>query len=235
MRSRLVLALILSTACFKDSDQVPSETSSGGGESSGGANPVDVCRACQMTQCADYAATCAGDAECNTCVEAPFDLGCLANPNMHALGSCSCEHCATECDYLCPGGEGACNSCGIQQCGPEGNACISDPACAPCIDDAFREGCAENPLFMAAQACNCMSCGQECIWECPEAGNACAGCISSACGDPFGICIQDEMCADCFASPYLPGCADNMAFAALAACGCGNCTDTCGLLFECGG
>jgi hypothetical protein len=153
---------------------------------------------------------------------------------MHRLGSCSCERCGNQCDYLCPGPAGACNSCGIAMCPDEGNACLADNECAPCFEDPNRPGCAENPLFMMARACQCMNCGQACIWECPSAGNTCATCISTDCADPFSQCMQDDGCTDCFASPYLSTCPDNMAYQSLLVCICGACSPDGGVLFECG-
>ena len=113
-------------------------------------------------------------------------------------------------------------------------ACVEDPACGPCIEDPFREGCAENPLHMMARACTCMNCGQACIWECSEAGNTCAGCLSGDCAESFGQCMQDDLCMECFAAPYKSECADNMAHQTLQGCICGQCSADCGVLFDCG-
>jgi hypothetical protein len=195
---------------------------------------VGTCRECQDSRCAAYRDACNADPECMDCVAAPYGLACLANANMHALGSCSCSECPNECDHLCPGPPGTCDTCSFDQCAAPNMACIEDTACAPCIEDPFREGCAENALHTMARACTCMNCGQACIWECSEAGNTCAGCLSVDCAEPFGQCMQDETCIDCFAAPYKSECADSMPYQTLQMCICGQCSADCGVLFDCG-
>jgi hypothetical protein len=199
----------------------------------GGGGPVEVCGGCQSTQCTAYADACAADPGCVECLSAPYSLTCLADTTFHALANCSCEECAGECAHLCPGGQGACNSCGIDRCSATGNDCLGDPACAPCLDDAYADGCAENATWMAAQACACTECGQECIWQCPAAGNTCATCISGGCSTAFTACIEDAGCADCFEAPYAEGCADNELYSAVNTCTCDACMPECGVLFNC--
>jgi hypothetical protein len=225
MRLRLLLASTLLLGCF---------TEDGGDAGDTDANVVAGCRECLLRSCADRESACAGDAECDACITAPYGLACLANTNMHALGSCACNQCANECDYLCPGPPGECNNCGIDTCMTEGSACLGDPMCAPCLQDAYREGCAENANFMAAQMCSCTNCGQACIWECPMAGNTCASCFSMQCGDPLTQCMADETCSDCFAAPYLAACDSNMPFQTLLVCVCGSCPADCSVLYDCG-
>jgi hypothetical protein len=203
-------------------------------DTTGGGGPVEVCGACQSVECTAYADACAADPDCTQCLAGPYSLSCLADPTFHALANCSCEECASDCANLCPGGQGACNSCGITECPSQGEACLGDPACAPCLDDAYGEGCAENATWMAAQVCSCAECGQECIWQCPAAGNTCATCISGGCSTAFTACIEDEACADCFEAPFAEGCAENELYAAVAGCTCGMCPGECGVLFNCG-
>jgi hypothetical protein len=134
---------------------------------------------------------------------------------------------------MCPGGQGVCDACSNTACSTEGNACLTDVACAPCLEDPFREGCAENPVYMPVATCMCETCGQECIWLCPAAGNECAGCVSMSCSDAFGTCITDEACARCFENPSTEGCDANAEYAALTGCLCAAdaCLDVCEILF----
>jgi hypothetical protein len=226
MRLRLVFASTLLSACFAESVDDSGDTDS---------MVVPGCRECQRRQCAAAEAACAADPECDACVAAPFGLACLSNPNMHRLGSCSCEECGNECDYQCPGAPGSCNSCGIDACPDLASACIADGNCAPCFEDPYAEGCADNPQFMAAQECQCLECGQNCVWECPQAGNTCAACLTTECASLLGDCMGDEACAECFASPYLSMCTENMRHQSLLVCICGSCSQDCGVLFDCGG
>lgn len=221
MRRRLCGLLLALGGCFET--EAPAEP-----------EPVDVCRECAAMKCAQYHDPCAADGECNDCFGAAKNLECLANTLFHPAANCACEECASECGYMCPGGEGACDACSIESCSTEGNACIGDPTCAPCLVDPFRPECASNPNYMAADVCACTNCGQECIWTCPEAGNTCASCVSMACGAAFGDCLQLELCASCFENPSGDGCDANPEYLMLHDCLCASCPEVCGVLFECG-
>lgn len=173
------------------------------------------------------------DDDCSNCFERPKSLECLADPLFQAAASCSCDECADECSYMCPGGQGACDSCSNMACAAEGNACLADVACAPCLDDPFRPECATLALYMTAAACACETCGQECIWTCPAAGNECASCISTNCSPDFGACIEDGSCMDCFENPAREGCDEHANYGALTSCLCaaGTCESVCDALF----
>ena len=196
-------------------------------------DPVADCTACASDRCTTYHDACMADPDCSDCFERPKSLECLAHPMFQAAASCSCEECASECSYMCPGGQGACDSCSNLACNAEGNACLADVACAPCLDDPFRPGCDADPLYMAAEACGCASCGQECIWTCPAAGNTCAACISMSCSAEFDTCLTDASCMDCFENPSREGCTDHANYTALISCMCTPtaCEDVCDVLF----
>jgi hypothetical protein len=196
-------------------------------------DPVADCTSCAEDRCATYYDACIADADCSACFERPKSLECLADPLFQAAANCSCDECAGECSYLCPGGQGVCDGCSNSACQAEGDACLADTTCAPCLDDPFRPGCDSNPLYMAAEACTCESCGQECIWTCPAAGNMCASCISTNCSTEFSACLMDASCMDCFENPAREGCETQMTYGTLTTCLCaaGTCESLCDILF----
>lgn len=197
------------------------------------ADPVEDCKVCAADRCTTYYDACIADPDCSDCFDRPKSLECLANTLFHAAASCSCEECADKCTYMCPGGQGACDSCSNTACGMQGGACLADIDCAPCLDDPFLEGCATNPLYAPTAMCSCENCGQECIWTCPMAGNTCAACIGMQCSTEIGSCRSDEACNECFENPAREGCDANETYAALTDCLCpaSACADVCDVLF----
>ncbi|HET6584169.1 MAG TPA: hypothetical protein VFG69_11990 [Nannocystaceae bacterium] len=220
MRKGLVGVLASLVGCFSDPEPAPPD-------------PVEVCTTCAADSCKKHYDACAADPDCASCFAAPKSLECLANTLFQPAANCSCDECASECSYLCPGGQGACDSCSTSNCSTEGSACLADVDCAPCLDDPFLPGCDANPLYMASATCSCESCGQECVWLCPSAGNTCAGCISTSCSPEFTACISDVACNDCFENPSTDGCDVNATYMALTDCLCPAtaCADVCGILF----
>jgi hypothetical protein len=229
---------VLAAACFSEAPQDPTTSGSETGQptttadTTAGDDPVAACRECQATQCEGYTQSCMGTADCSICVEEPFDLACLTNDAFRPLAFCSCEGCGPECGYMCPGGGNACESCVMDNCSL-GGCTTSD--CLLCLQDPYGEGCATNEAFQAVQTCACEQCEAPCLWQCESAVDTCSACLTPGgdCAAAFGNCLGDPECDACFANPSNPGCGENMLFAALGVCVCGNCSSECGLLFGC--
>ncbi len=194
------------------------------------------CQQCQEEgTCADVKAACEADATCVKCIETPFALTCASNENWLALAGCSCFDCASDCSHTCPAGQGACESCGLQSCPDETQACLADSECIGCLGNPSAAGCAESTTFQDFLACGCDKCGQECVWSCPDAIAECGGCALDSCAEAYGTCLMDETCAACSDNPSLPECETDPLTLELVGCVCSNCDATCGTLFQCGG
>jgi hypothetical protein len=242
---RAILLLgVLAVACFSEAPQDATASTGSATEqpttaptsadTTAGEDPIAACRACQATQCEGYAQNCMDTLNCNVCVEQPFDLACLMNDAFRPLAFCSCEKCEEECGYMCPGGGGACQSCSTDSCMAQLAACDIPSGCTLCLQDPYADGCAENPQFMAMEACACSQCEAPCLWQCEGAVATCATCfMGGACSPAFQNCLEDVDCDACFANPSNPGCDTNMLYQALGVCVCGNCPGECGLLFGC--
>lgn len=250
MLPRVILLLgVLAVGCFSEAPMDPSPTTSGNetgqptttttpttsADTTAGIDPVPACRECQAVQCEGYEQACMDTVNCNVCTDQPFGLPCLMDPAFRPLAYCSCDGCAEECGYMCPGGGVACQTCFMDECQNEMQACTVASGCTLCLIDPYRDGCAENAEFMAAQACACERCEAPCLWQCPGAITTCSTCfMGGACGPAFNNCIGDVDCDACFANPTRPGCETNMLYEAVGDCVCANCPNECGLLFECG-
>ena len=219
-------ALLL--GCFS---QAPQQQPTGG-------DFVDECRACQAQPCESYVQDCNAAPGCDLCVGAPFNPTCLGDATFRPLASCSCESCAQECGYMCPGGGDACGEC-QDASGCSVAACSGSPSCLPCLADPYDDGCAEDPDFTALQACQCEACEPSCVWQCDGTAPACAVCMTTSCQMLLTDCLDDEACETCFDNPETAGCrssdamAGNALYAALGACVCESCEAPCGLLFVC--
>jgi hypothetical protein len=237
-RLRTFIAIFLLTGCFDEpAPEVGAGTSAGETPqtSTGTPDPIDVCRECQASSCVEYSASCDGDPSCESCVDAPFSLSCIANAVFRPLAACSCQRCEAECGYMCPGEPAACRTCSIaSECNPQTSACLGVPECAPCIEDGFAPGCPEEPNFDALNTCWCGECGPECVWQCDAAGSMCADCLLGPCEVEFAACMGDATCTACFANASGPECADDPVLAAVATCSCAMCNEQCGPLFDCG-
>lgn len=196
--------------------------------------PYQACEDCQVDQCNAASEACDADPDCVSCLSTPYAFECIANDAFRRLGSCSCSDCASQCSHMCPVAQGACEACGVTECNAEVVACTAEAECSTCLANLGGPGCEANALFMDFQACGCTNCGQQCLWACPNAVNECANCGFSACGDPYGACVQDPECADCFDNPSLRGCESNGPFIEANMCICGSCDPQCGILFGCG-
>lgn len=237
-RSRLIRGLLL-VALAGGAVACRSQFSADGGD---GTDPTEtdgdvyqVCRACQAGDCADHLAACEGDTTCASCFDRPYAFECVSNELFQNLAGCSCFACAPECDYLCPAGQGACQSCGLSACPDESIACSGAEACQPCISDPAAPGCDEDPTFQDFLSCACASCGQECVWSCPEAVSDCSTCAIGSCSGPYGDCLQDEVCSVCAENPAPPECLESELSQALQECICSSCEADCGILFRCEG
>ncbi len=225
LRALAFLALVLLSSCFSEPTKLDPVR-----------DAIQTCRACQVNSCQSYYDACVGDPDCDACIDAPISLGCLTQLAFRSLAFCSCDNCANECGYVCPGPPGTCRDCALASpCQDERNACLSatDVQCKPCVEDPFAEGCQELPLYQELDACICGACGTNCVWECEDASGTCAACLTGPCGMAFSTCMGDDECAACFENNATPGCDENMAFAALGECSCAMCTAECGPLFTC--
>jgi hypothetical protein len=244
---RAILLLgALAAACFSEAPQdatastgsateqpttAPTTTADTTADTTAG-DPSEACRACQATQCEGYTQACMDTADCNICTEQPFDLSCLTSDAFRPLAFCSCDRCAEDCGYVCPGDGGACQSCFTDNCAL--GECTVGNGCLPCLQDPYGEGCAENPAFQAIQTCACEQCEAPCLWMCEGAVDTCSMCLAGeTCGGTFNSCLQDTECDACFANPSRPGCDTNMLYLAVGVCVCNSCPDECGLLFGC--
>lgn len=238
-RLRTIVVLVLLTGCFDDpAPQVGGDTVAGDTTMTTGGDtpdPIAVCRACQADSCVEYEQACQGAAGCQSCIEAPFTLQCLADALFLPLGACSCNRCEEECGYMCPGELGECRTCTIDtDCNTQTSACLGEAGCAPCLEDVYAAGCQDNAVFAELQACWCLECGPECVWQCEGAGTLCADCLLDPCEQVFSTCLGDATCTACFANPSGAECADDPLLAELAACSCSMCFEPCGPVFDCG-
>jgi hypothetical protein len=207
------------------------ETNTGGTET---VDPILTCMECEAEQCTVAAEACAANPDCAECVSAPFGLSCYGEDDFRRLASCSCSECSAECDYMCPGGFNACETCGLESCSAEATPCAADSECAGCFDDPLADGCQENPDFQDFLACGCEQCGQECIWTCPDAYSECNTCGLTNCAAEFSACLGDPTCAACAENPLAEGCYENEIALAALGCGCEHCEPQCGVLYACG-
>lgn len=221
---------LLVTACFEAPPTLPDTT---GTTTEGPDDAIDRCRTCQADKCPNYAAACNADGACDNCIDAPITLTCLMSALFRPLADCSCENCAIECSYVCPGGERECSRCFLGTCHAERMACVDEPACAACIQDPYFEECAMSPTYPPLEACVCADCGPSCVWRCEEAAGDCTACLSGSCDAAFQACFADSTCTACFANTSTPGCAENELLTALATCTCEQCSALCGPLFDC--
>lgn len=176
------------------------------------------------------------DPECNACIDAPINLGCLGPMALafRGLAYCSCDQCANECGYMCPGGPRECSECRFDApCQMQQSDCTNDASCLMCLQDPFDDGCQTGMTAQALDACVCDSCGPRCIWQCDEAVGECTGCLLGAdCAMVFGACMGDPDCSACFSNGALEGCDENPMLDMVARCVCDNCPE-CGPLFPC--
>jgi hypothetical protein len=217
--------LLLLASCFSDPPKVePTD------------DPITTCRECEQAMCTSYYQACMADPECNACIDAPINLGCLGPMALafRGLAYCSCDQCANECGYMCPGGPRECSECRFAApCEAQQTECTNDSSCLMCLQDPFDDGCQESMTAQALDACVCEACGPRCLWQCDAAVGECTGCLlGEQCAMVFGACMGDDECSACFANNALAGCDENAMLDAVAQCVCESCPE-CGPLFPC--
>jgi hypothetical protein len=236
----LAVSFLLFAACrseFRDNDDTGANSSSSTGATSDtgdtGDTGEETCDECQDAWCNAYAEACLADPTCAACLDTPYSTGCANHDDFRKLAACSCSQCASSCGFLCPAGQGACQACGVTECLDESSTCAGDSSCGPCLEDPNSAGCDTNPDFDAFLGCACGVCGQQCLWQCPDAYGTCAQCALAQCGAQYAACLMDEVCAACSENPLAEGCMQNELSQATVECVCANCDGDCGILFQC--
>jgi len=137
-----------------------------------------ACEQCVAAQCAPEWATCQGDPDCLSCLSDPLGKSCQASLHRHDFRNCACatSTCFDACPSLCPTPASLgvpvlpqvpqdCIQCTGTMCNQEATACVVDPVCLTCVNDAANPKCVENQLWNQTRDCLCgpaRACFEEC-------------------------------------------------------------------------
>jgi len=137
------------------------------------------CEQCVATACEAEWQSCQGDADCLSCLDDPRSDACKRSLTRHDFRNCACARstCLNACPTLCPvpppptaGTDPIrvpqdCITCTAAKCGPEVNACVTDPLCLSCVNDSRNPKCSASPPWNDTLDCLCGPPGA-CFEEC---------------------------------------------------------------------